>query len=233
MRFGFVPSDLLRRCACFIAFSFRRPVSRGTRTFQSVRQRSFYSAETAPQQQREEFPLGALHCAEAAESRNTNFPFVRLQSGKNRRIAHICSESSLLRTEPDCSGKTNLGRRNDMRMPFCLLALLGLAGCVAETPVTTTTTEVTRTVTTGPVATQPVTREVLVTQEPPPVRVETRTVAPGPSYVWTNGYWQWTGASYAWVPGHWIVRPRPAAVWVEGHWVRRPGGWIWVAGHWR
>ena len=30
-----------------------------------------------------------------------------------------------------------------MRMPFCLLALLGLAGCVAETPVTTTTTEVT------------------------------------------------------------------------------------------
>ena len=42
-----------------------------------------------------------------------------------------------------------------MRMPFCLLALLGLAGCVAETPVTTTTTEVTRTVTTGPVATNP------------------------------------------------------------------------------
>ena len=85
-------------------------------------------------------------------------------------------------------------------MPFCLLPLLGLAGCVAETPVTTTT-EVTReTVTTGPVATRPVTREVLVTQAPPPVRVETRTVAPGPSYVWTNGYWQWTGAGYQWVP---------------------------------
>jgi len=193
MRFAFVPSDLLRSCASFIAFSFRRPVSRGTQTFQ----------------------------------------FVRLPSGKNRRIAQICSESSFLRTEPDYSGKTNLGRRNDMRMPFCLLALLGLAGCVAETPVTTTTTEVTRTVTTGPVAARPVTREVLVTQAPPPVRVETRTVAPGGSYVWTNGYWQWTGASYAWVPGHWVERPRPAAVWVEGHWVRRPGGWIWVAGQWQ
>ena len=120
-----------------------------------------------------------------------------------------------------------------MRMPFCFLALLGLAGCVAETPVTTTT-EITReTVTTGPAVTRPVTREVLVTQAPPPVRVETRTVAPGPSYVWTNGYWQWTGAGYQWVPGSWIVRPRPAAVWVEGHWVRRPGGWIWVAGHWQ
>jgi hypothetical protein len=124
-------------------------------------------------------------------------------------------------------------RTSDMKMPFCLLALLGLAGCVAETPVTTTTTEVTRTVTTGPVATQPVTREVLVTQAPPPVRVETRTIAPGPSYVWMNGYWQWTGANYAWVPGHWVERPRPAAVWIEGHWVRRPGGWIWVAGHWQ
>ena len=216
-------------------------MSRGTQTFQSVRPAEFYSAETAPKQQREEFPLGsqAIGLCSAPRCRSRRIEEHKLsicaapirQKSPNR--SYICSESSLLRTEPNCSGKTNLGRRNDMRMPFCLLALLGLAGCVAETPVTTTTTEVTRTVTTGPVATQPVTREVLVTQAPPPVRVETRTVAPGPSYVWTNGYWQWTGASYAWVPGHWIVRPRPAAVWVEGHWVRRPGGWIWVAGHWQ
>src|SRR5438045_9487954 len=103
---------------------------------------------------------------------------MRLPSGKNRRIAHICSGSSLLRTEPDYSGKTNLGRRNDMRMPFCLLALVGLAGCVAETPVTSTRTEVTRTVTTGPVATQTVTRERLVTQAPPAVGLETSTIPP-------------------------------------------------------
>jgi len=241
MRFGFVPSDLLRSCASFIAFSFSGPVSRRTQIFQSVRPGGVFTplrplrSSSGKNSRWAHRPSACVprHGAEAAESRNTNSPFVRLQSGKNRQIAHICSESSFLRTEPDCSGKTNLGRRNDMRMPFCLLALLGLAGCVAETPVTTTTTEVTRTVTNGPVATQPVTREVLVTQEPPPVRVETRTVAPGPSYVWTNGYWQWTGAGYAWVPGHWIVRPRPAAVWVEGHWVRRPGGWLWVAGHWQ
>jgi len=124
-----------------------------------------------------------------------------------------------------------------MKMPFCLLALapLAFAGCVAETPVTTTTTttEVTReTVTTGP-GVRPVTREVLVTQAPPAVRVETRTVAPGARYVWTNGYWRWTGAGYEWVPGSWIARPRLTAVWVEGHWLRRPGGWVWVAGHWQ
>src|SRR5712675_1186879 len=59
MRFGFVPSDLPRSCASFIAFSFRGPVSRGTQIFQSVRPAEFHSAETASKQQREEFPLGA------------------------------------------------------------------------------------------------------------------------------------------------------------------------------
>src|SRR4029077_18838850 len=49
MRFAFVPSDLLRSCASFIAFSFRRPVSQGTQTFQFVRPAEFYSAETAPE----------------------------------------------------------------------------------------------------------------------------------------------------------------------------------------
>jgi hypothetical protein len=120
-----------------------------------------------------------------------------------------------------------------MRMPFYLLALLGLPGCVAEPPVTTTTTTTTtrETVTTGPART--VGREVLVTEAPPPVRVETRTVAPGPGYVWTSGYWRWTGARYEWVSGNWIVRPRTTAVWMEGHWERRPGGWVWIGGHWQ
>lgn len=124
-----------------------------------------------------------------------------------------------------------------MRISFYVLALapFALAGCVAEptVPVTTTTTETTRQVTTtGPVA-APVTREVLVTQAPPALRVETQTVSRGPRYVWTRGYWRWTGASYVWVPGAWVERPRTTALWVEGTWVRRPGGWIWVAGHWR
>jgi WXXGXW repeat (2 copies) len=120
-----------------------------------------------------------------------------------------------------------------MRTPFYLLALFGLLGCAAEPPVTTTTTTTTtqETVTTGPA--RRVGREVLVTQAPPPVRVETRTVAPGPNYAWTNGYWRWNGVRYEWVPGGWIVRPRVAAVWVEGHWDRRPGGWIWIPGHWQ
>ena len=118
-----------------------------------------------------------------------------------------------------------------MKIHLYLLALapLALGGCVTyETPTPTTTTTVTREVTTtGP------THEVLVTQEPPAVRVETQTVSPGANYVWTRGYWQWSGGTYVWVPGRWMVRPRPAAVYVEGHWLRRGSNWVWVAGHWR
>src|SRR5881394_3007224 len=108
-----------------------------------------------------------------------------------------------------------------MRLSFYIsaLAVLGLTGCAEEPTTVTTTTTTQQVTTTGPA------REVLVTQPPPPVRVETQTVAPGPGYIWTSGYWRWTGTTYVWVPGTWVIRPRPTAVWVEGHWVRRPGGW--------
>jgi WXXGXW repeat (2 copies) len=111
-----------------------------------------------------------------------------------------------------------------MRITIYLLALAPLvfAGCETQPPTVTTTTTTQEVTTTGPA------REVVVTRTPPAVRVETQTVAPGPGYLWTRGYWRWTGADYVWVPGSWVVRPRPAAVWVEGHWVRRPGGWLWI-----
>ena len=122
-----------------------------------------------------------------------------------------------------------------MRIHICLLALapFALAGCVVYEPAPVTTTTVTREVTTTGPVTAPVTREVVVTQAPPAVRIETQTVSPGPTYVWTRGYWGWVAGRYQWVPGTWVARPRPAAVWVEGHWQRRGGGWVWVAGRWR
>lgn len=125
-----------------------------------------------------------------------------------------------------------------MRIRNWILALapFGLIGCADEPPpppVTTTTTVTREVTTTGAVGTEPIARDVIVTQAPPPVRVETQTVAPGPAYIWQKGYWRWNGARYAWVPGHWVQRPRPAAVWVEGHWIRRGGGWVWVGGHWQ
>jgi len=123
-----------------------------------------------------------------------------------------------------------------MRIRNYLLALpLAFIGCADETPpvTTTTTTTTTQEVTTAGRPTGVVTREIIVPEAPPTVRVETQTVAPGAGYIWVAGHWQWTGTRYAWVSGHWVSRPRPAAVYVEGHWLRRPGGWVWVEGHWR
>ena len=79
-----------------------------------------------------------------------------------------------------------------MRISFylCVLMLLALAGCAEEPTTVTTTTTTQQVTTTGPA------REVLVTQPPPPIRVETQIVAPGPGYVWTSGYWRWTGTNY-------------------------------------
>src|SRR5687768_2383904 len=119
-----------------------------------------------------------------------------------------------------------------MKIHIYLLALapLALGGCVTyETRTPVATTEISREITT----TGPVTREVVVTQAPPAVRIETQTVSPGANYVWTRGYWGWRGGTYVWVPGSWVVRPRPAAVWVDGHWLRRGGRYVWVAGRWR
>ncbi len=69
---------------------------------------------------------------------------------------------------------------------------------------------------------------------PPTAIVETRTVAPGPRYVWVGGYHRWEGGAYVWVPGRWALPPAHRAAWVPGHWAQhRRNGWYWVEGHWR
>ena len=68
---------------------------------------------------------------------------------------------------------------------------------------------------------------------PPPLAVEVRGVAPGPEFVWIEGYHRWDGDRYVWVPGHWDRRPRAGADWVPGHWAHDRQGWYWVEGHWR
>ena len=123
-----------------------------------------------------------------------------------------------------------------MRIRIWMLAVtpFALVGCADEPPVTTTTTVTREVTTTGPaIATEPVASDVYVEQAPPVVRVETQTVAPGPGYIWTPGYWRWSGTGYVWVSGSWARPPRVAAVWVRGHWVHRPRGWVWMPGHWR
>ena len=68
---------------------------------------------------------------------------------------------------------------------------------------------------------------------PPRVRVEVRSVSPGPEYVWIGGYYAWRGGDYVWVPGRWD-RPPQASYrrWQPGHWVQARQGWYWVEGRW-
>jgi hypothetical protein len=68
---------------------------------------------------------------------------------------------------------------------------------------------------------------------PPPVRVEAFGAAPGPGYVWINGYWSYGGGGYAWVPGRWERPPHRGAAWVAGRWERKSNRWAYRAGHWR
>jgi WXXGXW repeat (2 copies) len=68
---------------------------------------------------------------------------------------------------------------------------------------------------------------------PPPIRAEVVGVAPGPGYVWINGYWGWRGRSYAWVPGYYTRPPRARARWVEPRWERDHNRYRFHEGRWR
>ena len=68
---------------------------------------------------------------------------------------------------------------------------------------------------------------------PPAPRYEVMGVAPGPGYVWTNGYWDWRGSNYAWVGGRWMRPPRPRAVWVAPEWRHEGRNWRYHRGYWR
>lgn len=78
-----------------------------------------------------------------------------------------------------------------------------------------------------------VSAEVVVRIGPPHAVVERRGVAPGPGYVWINGYHNWDGTRHVWVPGRWDRPPHPGGRWVAHRWVRRGNGWVLAEGHWR
>src|SRR5579863_8391708 len=75
--------------------------------------------------------------------------------------------------------------------------------------------------------------EVIVKVAPPHVIVEKRPRAPGPEFVWVNGFHRWNGERYVWEPGRWDRPPHPHAKWVGHRWEKRHGGWVMVEGHWR
>lgn len=75
----------------------------------------------------------------------------------------------------------------------------------------------------------PIPRPVFWIAPPPP-----RTVTvPGPrqGWIWSPGYWRWTGHNYVWVDGAWLAA-RAGFTYVGPHWVSNGGGWVFVPGAW-
>lgn len=68
-------------------------------------------------------------------------------------------------------------------------------------------------------------------QSPPPPLVEYQGLAPGPAYVWIDGYWNWGGVRFQWVPGYWVAPP-PGRVWVAPVWRRDGERWRSEGGRW-
>ncbi len=74
--------------------------------------------------------------------------------------------------------------------------------------------------------------EVETTREPPPSRLEPIPEPPGPSYVWVDGYWYWTGLDFIWLAGYWSLPPVVDHVWVPSGWVHWNGRYRYVPGRW-
>jgi len=70
---------------------------------------------------------------------------------------------------------------------------------------------------------------------PPPAPYVVGAVgyAPGPGYVWVDGFWNLNGGRWAWVNGRWAAPPHPHAVWERDRWERHGNGWRYHRGHWR
>ena len=67
---------------------------------------------------------------------------------------------------------------------------------------------------------------------PPAIPVYAQPPIPGDGYIWTPGYWAWTGEGYEWVDGAWVEPPYVDALWTPGYWGYGDGGYLWNAGYW-
>lgn len=66
------------------------------------------------------------------------------------------------------------------------------------------------------------------TPPPPPAYAYSRPIAPGPDYIWVDGYWNWVGSRYLWVGGYWGLPPFSGAFWVGPRYVSGR----YFLGHW-
>ena len=74
--------------------------------------------------------------------------------------------------------------------------------------------------------------EVQASQPPPPLPDYDQPPCPEDGYLWTPGYWHWTGSDYYWIPGTWVQPPRVGVLWTPGYWGFVGGYYGWHTGYW-
>ncbi len=67
---------------------------------------------------------------------------------------------------------------------------------------------------------------------PPAPYMEEAGAAPGPGYVWVNGYWYWSGAQWQWMRGYWAPVPAVGYAWQPSGWIQVSGRYRFVPGRW-
>jgi hypothetical protein len=69
---------------------------------------------------------------------------------------------------------------------------------------------------------------------PPPLPVYVQPPCPATGYIWTPGYWAYSGddQDYYWVPGTWVVAPTFGWLWTPGYWGLIDAEYVWHEGYW-
>jgi hypothetical protein len=67
---------------------------------------------------------------------------------------------------------------------------------------------------------------------PPELPVYDQPLCPGDGYLWTPGYWAYSGDDYYFVPGTWVVAPEAGLLWTPGYWGWRNNGYFFNEGYW-
>ena len=67
---------------------------------------------------------------------------------------------------------------------------------------------------------------------PPPLVSGPAGFAPGPGWVWTDGFYVWNGNRWVWQPGRWQRPPHPGWAWRNPWYEPWRGGYRLHRGHW-
>jgi hypothetical protein len=90
----------------------------------------------------------------------------------------------------------------------------------------------------APLSSQPLppsnTYQRIANTPPPPLPVYDQPPIPGPGYIWTPGYWDWSDDAddYYWVPGTWVEPPEPGYLWTPGYWRFYDDRYLYSDGYW-